>query len=63
MATIQTTARALDRQCKRFNRAVAAMEHCESESARKRHARRMINAQRGMAQARRDYETMALCAV
>lgn len=44
---------AFRRATKRFSHAVAALAKAESESARKRHGRRMINAQRGMAEAGR----------
>lgn len=47
---------ALRRAAKSFRHATRQLAESESESARKRHARRAMNAQRHMAEARRTFE-------
>ena len=50
---------AIRRARKRFAHATRQLGEAESESARKRHARRAMNAQRGMKDAVRFYEALA----
>jgi hypothetical protein len=59
MATLDTMATAIERQRKRFAHAVIAMQNADSETARKRHGRRIHNAARGLKEARRCFETFA----
>jgi hypothetical protein len=47
---------ALRRASKAFSHATRQLAEAQSESARKRHARRAMNAQRHMAEARRTFE-------
>lgn len=50
---------ALRRATKRFAHASNALANAESESARKRHARRAMNASRHAMEARREFEAIA----
>lgn len=52
----QAAATAARRALKRFNHATRQLADAQTESARKRHARRALNASRGMAEARRHFE-------
>lgn len=47
---------ALNRASKAFRHATRQLAEAESETARKRHARRAMNSQRRMAEARRTFE-------
>lgn len=57
---IQATTTALRRAAKAFRHAARQLEAAPSETARKRHGRRMINAQRRMSEAQRTFELLAL---
>jgi hypothetical protein len=57
---IKTAETALRRAAKAFRHATRALAEAESESARKRHARRAMNAQRRLAEGRRNFEALAL---
>lgn len=50
---------ALRRARKRYAHASAQLGKADSESARKRHARRALNAQRGMKEAERTFSALA----
>lgn len=57
---IQASARAVARASKAYRHATRQLEGATSETARRRHARRALNAQRSMSEARRFFEETAL---
>lgn len=56
---LQAASTAMRRAAKRFAHASRALAEAESESARKRHARRAMNASRHAMEARREFEAIA----
>lgn len=59
MNTLESIETALRRQRKRFAHSLAALQAAETETARKRHARRLMNAQRGLKEAERTLGVVA----
>ena len=58
--TSQTALTAMQRAERKLEHAAAALRTAESESSRKRHARRAHNASRAIADARRTFSFLAM---